>query len=89
MAKSKVRKKRDTSQGWTTPSRFGSHSSMVVDPTSIPEWNKNMSLTLSGDEVLCEDDEHYYITKKNRLDTGLADPSRYSRKNQILIKENI
>jgi hypothetical protein len=88
MEMAKSRRSRDTSKGWTTPSRFGSHSSMIVDPTSVPEWNKNMSLTLADDEVLCEDDSHYYITKKNRIDSGMADPSRYSKK-VIFIKESV
>jgi len=31
-------------------------------------------------EVVCKDDRGYYITYKNRLDNGLADPKRYSNK---------
>jgi|TARA_R110000737_G_scaffold185814_1_gene208981 hypothetical protein len=73
-------KKRDRTNSWTTQSRFGSHSSMVVEPNEIDQWNKNMNVRLEKDEVLCEDDEHYYITKKNRLDTGMADPNRYGKK---------
>jgi hypothetical protein len=83
----KVGRKRDTSNGWTTPSRFGSHSSMVVEANEIAQWNKDMSARLEKDEVLCEDDEHYYITKKNMLDTGLADPNRYGKK-VVFPKEN-
>ena len=83
----KARRKRDTSNGWTTPSRFGSHSSMVVEANEIAQWNKDMNARLEKDEVLCEDDDHYYITKKNRLDTGLADPNRYGKK-VVFSKEN-
>jgi hypothetical protein len=86
MAKSK--RSRDTSKGWTTPSRFGSHSSMVVDPNEVPAWKKNMNAKLAKDEVMCEDDDHYYITKKNRIDSGMADPNRYSKK-VIFIKESV
>ena len=28
--------------------------------------------------VICKDDQGYYKTYQSRLDTGLADPSRYS-----------
>ena len=74
MAKNKsVKARRETGSVVTTPSWFGSHATMVVDHT---EFN----LTLADDEVLCKDDSHYYVTKKNRLDTGCADPSRYSGK---------
>ena len=64
-------RRHETGKTVTTPSWFGSHSSMVVDQTQ-----ENM--TLSDDEVLCKDDKGYYVTKKNRLDSGLADPNRYS-----------
>jgi hypothetical protein len=49
----------------TTPSRYGSHSSMVVEE-------------LEEGRVVCKDDAGEYTTLKSRLDTGLADPSRYS-----------
>ena len=60
---------------------------MVVDHLSMPEWNADMNLTLGEDEVLCRDDTHYYITNKNRLDTGLADPNRYGKKDKLFTKE--
>ena len=46
------------------PSHFGSHSSMVVEDKG--EW------------VICEDEDGLYPTLKQFLDTGLADPHRYS-----------
>jgi hypothetical protein len=49
----------------TNPSSYGSHASMVVSE-------------LDNGMVLCKDDTHEYETFKNRLDTGLADPRRYS-----------
>jgi len=82
-----VKRKHDASMGVTTPSRFGSHEVMVVDHLSIPEWNADMNLTLEEGEVVCRDDDHYYITIKRRLDTGLADPNRYSKKNRLFNKE--
>tara|TARA_Y100000310_G_scaffold330701_1_gene402798 strand:+ start:780 stop:956 length:177 start_codon:yes stop_codon:yes gene_type:complete len=56
---------------------------MVVSPD---EYHANDSQiykdrgrhTISEDEVVCKDDRGYYITLKNRLDNGLADPKRYS-----------
>lgn len=45
------------------PSRYGSHQSMVVQE-SDGEW------------VVCEDDRGFYATKKNELDSGLADGYR-------------
>jgi hypothetical protein len=49
----------------TTPSRYGSHSSMVVEE-------------LEEGRVVCKDDAGEYTTLKSRLDTGLSDPNRYS-----------
>lgn len=60
---------------------------MVVDHLSIPEWNADINLTLKEGEVLCKDDAHYYITSRDRLDTGLADPNRYGKKNRLFNKE--
>jgi hypothetical protein len=33
---------------------------------------------LEDGKVVCKDDKGTYITEKNRLDNGLADPKRYS-----------
>jgi hypothetical protein len=49
----------------TTKSWFGSHAEMVVEE-------------LEDGKVVCKDDKGTYITYKNRLDNGLADPKRYS-----------
>jgi len=61
------------------PSAYGSHASMV---------NKKMTKWLNGDiefddlkgtdSVVIDTDKRSYKTLKNRLDTGLADPRRYS-----------
>jgi len=63
----------------TTKSWFGSHSEMVVsegeEGTPVVELNK--------EEVICKDDRGYYITNKNRLDNGLADPNRYTSSKRL------
>lgn len=53
----------------TTPTRFGSHKSMVI---------KDL-----GDTVICKDDIGEYVTSKSRLDNGLADSNRWDRKENI------
>jgi hypothetical protein len=50
----------------TTPSFYGSHKSMVVEDL--------------GETVVCKDDRGTYITLKDRLDNGLADPSRNTKR---------
>lgn len=72
MAKNKsIKARRETGREITTPSAYGSHRSMCVSP-------KEYGLTLQNGEVLCQDGDRLYITYENRLDTGLADPKRYS-----------
>ena len=41
---------------------------------------KESGLLASEGQVVCKDDKGYYVTIKKRLDSGLADPSRYSYK---------
>lgn len=50
------------------PSRFGSHTSML---------SADRDTVLEG-QVYCVDEYGKYLTERNRLDTGLADPNRYS-----------
>jgi len=50
-----------------TPSRFGSHSSMIVE-SEISDENL----------VTLKDEFGEYVTEKSKLDTGLADPNRYA-----------
>ena len=79
----KTRKRHATGNIITTKSWFGSHADMVVSPE---EYHANGSRIYEGRgihtilecEVVCKDDRGYYITLKNRLDNGLADPKRYS-----------
>lgn len=65
MAKESKKQHEGKSTKITTPSQFGSHKSMVIKE-------------LDDERVLCKDDTHEYITFKKRLDSGLADPRRYS-----------
>jgi len=46
-----------------TPSRFGSHASMIISD-------------LENDLVVLQDNEGYYVTEKKRLDSGLTDTFR-------------
>lgn len=59
-----TKKQHETGVTITTPSAYGSHSSMVVEE--------------NGDEVTCEDERGKYTTLRSRLDSGLADPNRWS-----------
>jgi len=52
------------------PSRYGSHASMVS------EWQRPLDCSL----VICEDEKGFYVTDKDRLDSGLADIHRWAPK---------
>ena len=78
MAKNRSGKRHVTGNIITTPSWFGSHTSMVVDHAEAQA--SGYDANLPEGQVLCKDDRGYYITLKNRLDNGLADPKRYSRR---------
>jgi hypothetical protein len=53
---------------------------MVVD-------HNEYGVELKEDQVLLKSDTHFYVTKKNRLDDGLADPARYSSEKLLLTKK--
>lgn len=66
----------------TTKTQFGSDSSMIVDLTQYKP------VSINADDVVCKDDRGFYITKKNRIDSGLADPNRHNGiKNRIELEE--
>ena len=66
MAKYVNKKKHDgKSVTVTTPSLYGSHTSMVVRE-------------LDNGRVICKDDIGEYETSKDRLDSGLMDSNRVS-----------
>jgi hypothetical protein len=50
---------------------YGSNSKMVVN-------HKELGVSLLQNQVLCQDENGYYITEFNRIDSGLADPNRYA-----------
>jgi hypothetical protein len=58
----------------TYPSNYGSHSSMIDE-----QKTKELE-ALHGDNkrVVIEDERGQYITYRSRLDSGLADPKRYT-----------
>lgn len=69
----KLRKEKDNVRIFNTPSPYGSHSSMVVDLDSVAKGHN-----VPNDKIICEDEKGYYITYKNRIDNGMADPCRYA-----------
>lgn len=66
----------------TTKTAYGSTSDMVVDLT------KYKDLLIQEDETVCKDDKGFYITKKNRINSNIADPNRYANeKNRVTLEE--
>lgn len=66
----------------TTKTHYGSDSTMIVD------LSQYKPISINADEVVCKDDRGFYITKKNRINSGLADPSRHSdEKARITLEE--
>lgn len=66
----------------TTKTPYGSTSDMVVD------ISKYKDCLIQDDEVVCKDDRGFYITKKNRVDSNMADPNRYANeKNRLHLEE--
>jgi hypothetical protein len=70
----------DTSSVITTPTPFGSHSVMLADLSLFDS-------TFKENEVVCKDDQGYYVTTKDRLDSNLADPNRYNARRSVVLKE--
>ena len=84
MAKSKAQKQAVKEKPYPYPSRFGSHRSMIVTTLSSEADSIN-----EDTGVLCLEDEFgLYFTPTNRIDSGLADPNRYteSRLNKLYEK---
>lgn len=76
----------------TTKTHFGTTGDMVVDHSKYKIVGTDNSISLKDNEVLCRDDRGFYVTQKNRVDNGLADPNRYannsSRANCVEVSEN-
>lgn len=62
----------------TTKTHFGTTGDMVVDHTAYKTVGIDSPICLGDSEALCKDDRGFYITLKNRIDSGLADPNRYA-----------
>jgi hypothetical protein len=67
--------KHTTGSSVTTKTHFGTTVDMVVDHSTLVFENNP---TIEDNQVVCKDDNGYYITFKNRIDSGLADPNRYA-----------
>lgn len=66
----------------TTKTPYGSDSSMIVD------MSKYKPISVGADEVVCKDDRGFYITKQNRINSGIADPNRHnSTKSRVELEE--
>ena len=73
----------------TTKSWYGSHADMVVELEELQssdffETGEGRYRVIEDYETVCKDDAGYYITYKDRLDNGLADPNRYSAKRELI-----
>ena len=55
-----------TTSTYAYPSRFGSHSSMIIKE--------------EGDKITCEDEFGTYQTDRSYIDKNMADPNRTSQK---------
>lgn len=81
--------KHTTGRTITTKTPYGTTSDMVVTDENILK-----KVVIEQGLTLVQDDEGYYVTPKNRIDSGLADPFRYcdsyreNIKNQILEQIN-
>ena len=53
--------------------RFGSHREMLKE-----EYQESFDTLKPKDKVLCEDEFGEYETEVCRIDSGLADPNRYT-----------
>jgi len=88
MAKYSNKKRHETGNTVTTPSQFGSHRSMVVDPEQYVSAKDNrLNVSCGPGTCLCKDDKGFYITLEDRLDSGLADPKLYSGERLSLVEK--
>jgi len=85
MAKNFIKpRKHETGRTITTKTPYGATSDMVVSDSEILS-----KLNIDDSFVLVKDDTGYYITPKNRVDSGLADPSRYELSQREIVQEKI
>lgn len=83
-----------TGMAVTTKTHFGSTIDMVIDHTKYKYTEDNKPVMINEDTkmVVCKDDRGFYMTPKNRINSGLADPNRYANQNMriniIEVQEN-
>ena len=66
-------RKHETGRTITGKSPYGTHSDMLVSPDeTVAKF-----LESCGDVVVAQDDSGPYLTYKDRVDSGLADPYRF------------
>lgn len=63
------------------PSLYGSHKSMTVDPIE-EDTLLGVDRIIQGERLL-RDENGLYTTTADRLDTGLADPNRYTKSKRV------
>jgi hypothetical protein len=72
----------------TTKTHFGSSSDMIIDHSKYTV--DNSLVDVKDNEIVCKDDKGFYVTYKNRIDSGLADPNRYANsKFRIFLQEKL
>lgn len=77
-------KKHETGRTITTSTPYGTTSDMVVTDEDILS-----KVSVADCCVLVKDNVGYYITPKNRVDSGLADPSRHELVYRQIMEERI
>lgn len=70
MSKNKAMTAVTAKEDYPYPSRFSSHASMVDDEATALMNDEN--------HIVCKDEYGSYITLRERLDSGIADPNRYT-----------
>jgi len=89
MAKNFIKpRKHESGRSITTKTAYGTHSDMIVTDEAVLKrlrFDEFETIQL----VLAKDDEGYYITRKDRVDSGLADPNRYDSSMRAQMRETI
>lgn len=76
--------KHTTGRTITTKTPYGSTSDMIVTDQELLK-----KISIEENCILLQDDDGYYITSKNRIDTGFSDPLRYWSQYRQIISDKI
>lgn len=76
--------KHSTGRVITTKTPYGSTSDMIITDEEVLK-----KIPVADYCILVKDDEGYYITHKDRIDSGLADPFRYCETYRKIMSEKI